>query len=94
MGKAGSQELTAAARPHFCGSGSREKEMPVLNSLLFHICLLFSQGPVAMGWCCPHSRWPFPPQVVLYGNVLTDTLKGTHTTALGIFQLNKSDLEN
>lgn len=35
MGEAGSQELTAAACPHFCGSGSREKEMPVLNSLLF-----------------------------------------------------------
>lgn len=87
MGEAGSQELTAAACPHFCGSGSREKEMPVFNSLLFIFAFLFSHGLSPMGWCCPHSRWPFPSQVVLYGNVLTDTLKGTHISSSHLFAL-------
>lgn len=90
MEKAGSQELTAAARPHFCGSGSREKEMPVLNLLLFIFAFYLARDP------CP---WDVATHIqggpsLLYGNVLTDTLKGTLTTALGIFQFNKSDHKN
>jgi hypothetical protein len=53
----------------------KEREYAVLGTFSFFspFPLLFHPDPQPMGWCCPHLGQVFSPELILSGDVPTDT---------------------
>lgn len=62
------------AAGHMTSSIGKQREMDAGAQLPFSCRLQLSPQP--MGWGCPRSGWLVPPQLNLFGNLLTDKPSG------------------